>query len=370
MSNFSAIESSTGLVLGLVSVLLLTFWLAVIVYRLRLTLKRYKYYLKEFVGDSHIRSEVLYALETCRNRDIFLTVLILLDMAMFFCFTLVLPQLNIKVYSSVYFRHKMNEVFGGCKILPLIGFSYMYPANTFMLVTFVMVVITQFMIISFLNQYLALRYLGHSLPNKVVFKYILWWIVQYSIQSICVIPKCLIFLPPIILFFIILDWFYIILSSRKLCRAIRSKLEEIRLFEWNPNNYRIIYKNLKQYRIMMTVFVLVVLSSIIALMFLGTCYLLYLITGNCYLQTVYGINYNISLTQNVRKQMHDIINDLLFGFAFPLALLSGILLLIPSLFMFLLYGINLIYNHFTGKGNLEKINRELFEPLINERYYK
>ena len=368
MVNLNLIEFSIGFIIGVLSVLLLTFWLTVITYRLKLTLKKHKYYLKEYFGDSRIRSQILYALETVRNKDIFLLILIILDISMFFCFTLVLPQLNINVYKSVYTESIRDEVFPKCNISLFIVYFYVYPANTFMIITFGMLIITQFMIISFLNSYLSGRYFGHSLPRKVIYKYIFWWVFQYIMQTIFIVPKLLIFLPLVCVVFLFFNWFNIILTSRKMCNAIRSKLEEIRLFEWNPNHYRIISRNFKHYKAAMSVFIFSFLLSVIALTIISILYFLHIVTGNCYLETVYGITAKVNLTQNATKQIQDIVDELLFAFAFALSSVNAILLLLPSLLMFLFYGVNLIYHCCTGKGNMNRINTELFEPLMSHKY--
>ena len=357
MTIFDLIEFSIGFIIGAVNVLLLTFWLTVLIYRLNTTLKKYKHYR----NDSHLCSEILYALETVRNRDIFLIILTMLEMAYFFCFTLVIPQMNINIYKSEFANSTIQEEFPNCSILPIFAFSYIYPANTFMIITFGMMIITQFMLISFLNSYLAVRYFGYSLPRKVIYKYIFWWIFQYSIQTICIIPKLLVFLLPICVLFVFLDWFNIILSSRNMSRAIRSKLKEIRLFEWNPNNYRILSKSLKYYKWAMSVFILSFSLSILSLAILSTYFLLHLFASDCFFKTVYGIHFHVNINHSVNHHVNEILN------AFPvvLGIINGIMLFLPSLVLFLLYAVNLIYNRCTGKGSLNRINNELFEPLVN-----
>ena len=364
------IEFAFGFIIGVVSVFLLIFWLTVISYRLRLTLKKYKHYLKVYVGDSRIRSEILYALETVRNKDIFLLIIVLLEIVIYICMTLVLPQMNMHVYQQAKYIEDFYKQFPNCSSFnPLIAYSYLYPANTFMIITFGMLIITQFMLISFLNSYLAGRYFGHSLPRKVIYKYIFWWFFQYSIQAIFIIPKLLIALPSVITIFLFLNWLNLIASSRKMSSAIKSKMKEIRLFEWNPTLYRYFSKNFKQYKIFMGSLVVALFFLALTMAFLSITYLLHLIIfANSFLEKVYGINLNVTLLPSNNKIISMYFDTFQRGFALLFAFLYALWLLVPSLLFFLFYVVNLLYSRCTGKGNINKINTELFQPLMNHEY--
>ena len=367
MINLDLIEFAFGLIDGVVSVLLLTFWLTVITYRLKLTLKKHKYYLKEYFGDSRIRSEILYALETVRNKDIFLLILVLLEIVIYFCLVLVIPQMDINVYQHYHSTEEFHQQFSNCSSFnPLIAYSYLHPANAFMIITFGMMIITQFMLISFLNSYLSGRYFGHSLPRKVIYKYIFWWIFQYFTLGILIIPKLLIALPSVTTIFFFLNWLNLIASSRKLSRAIRSKMNEIRLFEWNPTLYRCLSITFKQYKIFMGFLIVAFFFLLLTIMYLSITFMFgIVIFANCFLEKVYGINLNVTLPPSSIQIIAEYFVGVQRGVAILFAFLYSFFLLIPSLFFFLSYVVNLLYYRFTGKGNMSRIKAELFQPLMN-----
>ena len=366
MDTESFIEFAFGFIIGTLSVLLLTFWLTVIIYRLNSTLKKYKHYRKEYVSDSHLRSEVIYALETVRNRDIFLLILVLLEIVINSCMTFVIPQMNINMYQNSKYLQEFYEQFPDCgSFNRLMAFSYIYPANTFMLITIGMLIITQLMIISFLNSYLAVRYFGYSLPRKVIYKYIFWWIFQYSIQTICIIPKLLLFLAPLMTVLIFLNWWNLIVSSRKMCSVIRSKMKEIYLFEWNPALYKNLSTSLKLYKLCMGIFILAYYFLILCLALLSITYFIHIIVFPCsFLEKLYGIHLKMNFPDVISLHFDAIQKWVVMTLGF----FYGLFLLIPSLFLFLFYVFNVLYNRCTGKGNLAKFNIDLFKPLMDNEY--
>ena len=361
------IEFALGLIIGTVSVLLLVFWVTVIIYRLRKTLKKYKHYLKEFAGDSHLRSEIIQALETGKTRDILLLIVIVLEIVTYFCCTLVIPQLNIHVYQNPEYIQVFYEQFPNCSNFnPLIAFSYIYPANTFMFVTLSMLIIAQFMIISFLNSYLAVRYFGYSIPKKVVYKYIFCWVFQYSILSIFIIPELVIFLPIVLTVLLIFNWLNLIITSKSMCSSIRSKIVEIKLFEWNPDLYKNLSNTLRSYKLFMGILILGFLFFVLTLGFLSIAYLLNIIIfSNAFLGKVYGIHLTFNIPKGHALEHFDAIQRYV---AIALAVVYSLCLLIPSLFMFLNYTLSLIYNRCTGKVNMSRFNAELFKPLMDDKY--
>ena len=365
MVSESFVEFVFGFIIG-VLIVLLTFWLTVLIYRLNTTLKKYKHYRQEYVGDSHLRSEILYALETVRNRDIFLIILVLLEIIICFCMTLVTPQMDLHLYHNSKYLHKFHELFPNCSSFhPLLAFSYIYPANTFMIITFGMMIITQFMLISFLNSYLAVRYFGYSLPRKVIYKYIFWWIFHYSIQAICIIPKLLLFLAPLFTVLVFFNWLNLIVSSRKMCSVIRSKMKEIYLFECNPALYRNLFRSLRQYKLCMGTLILAFFFLLLCSAFLSITYFLHIIMfSSPFLGKVYGIHLKMDLL-NVTSADFFYIQNLV---STTLGFLYGLCILIPSLFLFLFYILNVLYNRCTGKGNISKINIDLFKPLMDNEY--
>ena len=202
-----------------------------------------KQYLSSPELDSRTHSQILYTFTTVRNRDICLVALILLEILIIAALSFAMPVfwLNFLDFKSPNYESS-NLIF----IYP-----YIYPAYALLFVLISISFLTQLLLISFLNSYLAGRYFGHSFPKIVVCKYIFVWIFQAFLQIICIIPKLQILFLPTTTLLLFLNWLDLIASSRKLSRAIRSKIKEIRLFEWNPTQFRNQSRNLKQYTIAM-----------------------------------------------------------------------------------------------------------------------
>ena len=364
MASHYTILFLIGVILGVLSILLFVFWLLLIAYRLYLTLKQYNQYLKKYVADSYLRSEILKALRIVRNRDIFLLILILLDIFIFISYTLILSQMDMNVYHSKATKIIFNEVFHNCTFNSMFAYSYIYPANALLIITFGMLLITEYMLISFLNSYLSIHYLGYSLPKKVRNKYIICWVLQYCVQMVFIVPKLQIFLPSVFTLLLFLNWLNLVVSSRKMCKAIRSRMEEIRLFEWNPTQYRQFSTSLKRYKLAMGFYLSGFLALVVCMVFLSLSYFLQLLTSKCYTKEVYGINYYYHLSDHVSQMITSLILDFQTYIAFTFALIWGLLFLFPSFFLFLVYVSNYLYDFCTGKGNMAKLQNELLEPLM------
>ena len=342
--------------IGTIGILLLLYWLIIITYRLYLIRNKRKKYLNSRELDPRAHSQILYTFTTVRNRDICLIALILLEILIVATSSFVVPEYIIHYLSST-----KNITFLNCTFKePFIAIVYIYPAYALLFVLIFSSSITQLLLISFLNSYLAGRYFGHSFPKIVVCKYIFVWVFQTFLQTICIIPKLQILFLPTTTLLLFLNWLNLIASSRKLSRAIRSKIKEIRLFEWNPTQFRNQSRNLKQYTISMGFLISAFFFAIVAIGVLTVSMLLF---SSCFIKIVYGINISFNFTHV--PDIRNIIDTFDYWVVYFFLVISAVLLFLPSLFIFLNHIANLLYDRCTGKGNMQKINNALFDPLIN-----
>ena len=375
MHSLQLTERSIGAGVGILSLLLLIFWLLVTSYRLHKSRNTRKYYLHTYVDYSHIRSEILYTLQTVQNRDICLLILILLEIMMVICLAFILPAAMAHIYSSVTTDPILyNQTFLICvhdfQTKDLLLFSHTHPLIAVLYMSICMVIISQLMLISFLNSYLAARYFKHKLQKKFFIKYFLLWILQFLILAIPVTPQIQLFLlltMPILLF---VNWVNLVVTSRKLCNYIKSIIKEIRLFESNPAALREHTTNLKRYRIAMGFLI----SSYFFLVLgeTGTSAVLFidiLFRGSYSVEQVYGIKLNLLFTETqLAQRIHCILYLIGDISSYFFAILYAVLLILPSLYLVVKYLVCWLYTCCTGRGNMSRMNNTLFEPILYNPY--
>ena len=368
-------EGSISVGIGILSLFLLIFWLSVTLYRLYKSRNTRKYYLHTYVDYSHIRSEILYTLQTVQNRDICLLILILLEIILVMCLTFIIPVDANSMIESYSGATIYNETFPECRntsnawVISFLLYTYTHPIHYVIYVCICMVIISQLMLISFLNSYLAARYFKHKLQKKFFIKYFLLWVLQFLILAITVTPQIQLFLPltmPILLF---ANWVNLVVTSRKLCNYIKSIIKEIRLFESNPVALREHTTNLKRYRIAMGFLISSYLSFLIAMLALVALFLMEVIfAGNCYVGGVYGIKLDFDDKTGFNQHMHNLLHNIGVAFGLFFSLLFAILLFFPSLYLVVKYFLCWLYTCCTGKGNMRRMNNTLLEPLLYNPY--
>ena len=359
MSFGRIVHLSLTYLIGTIGILLLLYWLIIITYRLYLILNKHKQYLNSPELDPRTHSQILYTFTTVRNRDTCLVALILLETLIVVTSSFALPAFwsHLLDFKSPI----VKETFSNCESLnSIIVYLYIYPAYALLFVLISISFLTQLLLISFLNSYLAGRYFGHSFPKIVVCKYIFVWIFQTFLQTICIIPKLQILFLPTTTLLLFLNWLNLIASSRKLSRAIRSKIKEIRLFEWNPTQFRNHSRNLKQYTISMGFLISAFFFLTVAI---GVLTISMLLFSTCFIRIVYGININFDSTHV--SEIHRVVSTFDYWVVYFFLVIYTVLLFLPSLFIFLKHIANLLYDRCTGKGNMQKINNALIDPLIN-----
>ena len=340
---------------GIIAILLLIYWLIIITYRLFLIRSKRKQYNNASELDPRTHSQIIYSFQTVRNRDICLVIILLLEIADVVIISFAIPEPFIY---SIHSNKKINETFTNCSIAyRLFANLYVHPVYALLVVTLPFLSITQLMLLSLLNSYLSGRYFGHRFPKLVVYKYIFIWTFQSFLLGMCIIPKLQILLFPTITLLVFLNWLNLVISSRKMCRAIQSKMKEIRLFEWDANMFRNYSRNFRQYRIGMGFLIGAFFFAILALSAYTISYSLFI--GSCFIHSVYGIRFYLKLYDASEYTM--LLN---IWVVFPCLCFYEALLFLPSLSIFLYHVANLLYDKCTGKGNMQRINNALFEPLM------
>ena len=107
----------------------------------------------------------------------------------------------------------------------------LYPVATLFPILIALLSITFILLLSFRCTYLKRRYCGYSLDNRVVSKYVVWWCVQAMLLFLCATPYTQILLAVIFPIMLLINWTLLVAGSRRLSRAIRSVLYEIKHFE-------------------------------------------------------------------------------------------------------------------------------------------
>ena len=351
---------------GVINVYIAIIWLGIIVYRLVLIHFRYKQVSKSCNLNADSKSNLLYNLSTLRTRDFILFVMIIFEVLSLFVTAVVCSYIEKHIAYSYKIRAIVYPYFN-CTVLSIIGYSYIYPANMLCFILLAMLIITQFMLISFLNVYIAGRYFGHSLHYKVRYKFICCWIFQCVIQLILIIPWLQIFFPLITSLLLLYNWSNLVASSRKVKEAIRSKMEEVRLFEWNPTHYRNYTNTLKYYKLAMLFVVinysLLIISYIISFLFV---YIQLILVGNCYFEKVYGISFTTNFTERETYNLNNAFTYIYDTVPFIIMIFFGLFFTLPSVVFFVYYLANYVYGRCTSKVNINKITGSLVEPLISK----
>ena len=355
-------EASFGVIYTIISMI----WLGIIVYRLNLIRIKHKQISESHDFKTDYRSKSMYNLTTITTRDLFLFVIILLDIFNAF----VIPFIFYYIEKNIEFSNNKEIIikdYFGCDVLGIIGYSYLHPPVVLYLILLAMMIISQVMLLSYLNSYLAVRYLGYSLHYNVKYKYIYSWIFQCLVQIIFIIPQLQLFFQLIVTILFISNWLNLLISSRKVTRAIRSQMEEIRLFEWNPAHYRNYARSLKYYKLSMffviSAFLLLILTFIVTMLLF---YLQLILTGNCYISRVYQIPLPINFTGSEPTQINYIFSSIYDWLPLFTMMIFGLLFTLPSSIIFLSYLVNFVYGRCTGKVSKNKLTNTLFEPLISK----
>ena len=351
---------------GTVCIVILFIWFMVIIYRLFVSKKKQIQMLQRRDLDAQIRLKNIYYLETARNKDIFLLILIFVEFVTFASTLLALPA-----FIELLYQTKMEDIIYStfpekCHVNNIVAIMYIYPAFVLLINLVAMLILAQIMTISYINRYTAAQYLGYPLAKKTFYKYLGCWIFAGMFLAIFCIPQLQLLIFSAITILLFLNWCNMVRSSLSMCKAIQSKLNEIRRFEWNAAYFRQLTNNLKFYKWTMRLIVISFLLEITLMGIISICYpTQVLLVGDCYMRKVYNMTNILHKLDN--KTSKQILGDfeLVYQWGiFPFEIAHIILLMIPSVYIFTYYLANYLFNRCTGRGDTRRLNKILFEPLI------
>lgn len=352
---------------AVITVIMLVTWFIVVVYRLFLNRERYKQLSKTQPGNQDSYRKNIFNLRTFIVRDTYLAIITVVEM----CALIISMNTFFYIYNEIIDSRKVSRQVSDyfrCHVQSIIGFSYIHPSLLLFFIPLSVMCTTLLMLISHLNSYLAARYLGNSLPKQYKYKYVYRCAIQCVVQLILIFPKLqLLFFPTFEVFFFY-NWLDVVLSSRKVISAIKSRINEIRYFEWNSahmDQLRNYSTNLIHYKITMcsalcALFTLIVLSTTTIIIY----YLELILLGNCYFQKVFGVNINITISHTPEKDesIALVVNAWL---ALIISIAFAIFFTLPSIVIFSMFLLNSLYSCLTGKVNMRRYNNAIFEPLIS-----
>ena len=348
-----------------VSLICWFYWFVVIFYRIYQTIKQRRICSRSLALESHVRKQYLYNLETALRKDSFLLVILALETVMTISLGFIGTGILYEIYSGAY---KITNNTFSCEVNTFLQLNYDYPEIYIVYIPICMLLMTQVLVIAYLNLYIAARYLKHEVTRKTRLKFINWWILQWIMLAVTSIQQFQLFSHLLVAIILAVNLQTLNCSRKKLCKAIQSKIDEIRNFEWNPAQFRNQTINLRFYNITMKVIILVFLIMLLEMLLVSVSFFLQIIlTGNCFLKKVYSIEVNL-LPKNETKKIYDnfeVVIDLSVIINFTIIIFSQIA---PSLIFVLIYLANYIYDKCTGKGHTYRIHKALLEPMLQNEY--
>ena len=286
----------------------LLFSLFYVVKLFRSNLKYYRYYKYVAILDTRLLVRILFNLKTELYKYFLLGIILLAEFA-FTVFLVLGAIIGMTVKNSNnYWRVQFDDLFSNCtkNVFKPHYFSYLMLSNpllVFVMVTFLLLVILFFELFSFLCTYLKRRYNGHSLDNRVVTRYVVWWCIQAVLLFICAIPYIQVLIAVICPILLLINWIILVTESRRLSRAIRSVLYEILHFEYDDVRYKATYASYRTYRMFIR-FQLIALLVVVFISLIVSCICMidYFVVYNCRGYRINSINSDIS--KNTLKTLH------------------------------------------------------------------
>lgn len=353
-------------VFGCVSLTLWIYWFIIIFYRLHQTIKKRRICTRSQELEPQVRKQNLYNLETARNKDSFLLVILFLETIITINTGFVFPKLFYSEYNNE--PEKTTNSTFSCEINTFLTFNYTYPVAFIFYVSFCMLYITQMLVIAYLNLYIVARYFKHKVTRETRLKLMYWWIIQWFVLAITSIRQLQLFLYSAITILLAVNLVVLNYSRKKLCNVIQSKIDEIRNFEWNPTQLRNLTVNLRFYNLTMKIIIIVFFLTFLGMFLISICFISEMIlTGNCFLKKVYDIDINL-FSENKTRKIYLKFEDVINWSAVVYCAIIMSTLMAPSIIFILIYLANYMYDKCTGKGHTYKLQKALLEPMLQNEY--
>ena len=350
---------------GLLDILVTILSLLYVMKLFRSNLRHYKYYKYVAIIDCRVLSKILYNYETELYKYFLLGLVLLFELTI--CIFVALSIIFLSHWRHHYhtqFKVELNSTYFNCTksvfdIKYPIGLLLVYPVFIVVPLLFTLLYMILLQLFSFLCTYLKWRYCGYSLDNRVVSKYVVWWCVQAALLFLCATPYTQILLAVVCPIMLLINWTLLVAESRRLSRAIRSVLYEIKHFECDDVRYRASYASYRTYRIFISIQMFALLAVVILFaIFCCECIIHYFILIQC---NPAGLRYlHFEITPHILEVSSEISNFISSYFAYVSLLLFELVNISPSVLLCLIY----LSRYFSKKIKLLKYDRHLSQPLI------
>ena len=348
----------------LLLVVLTCFWNILIIIHAIKTWREYKLYKTSNYFDYQIRKKILSNFKTILIKDLMLILLSIFEFSV--PLYLGLPTTIIMQYierHEQYIEGLQKSGFGNCSIDPILALVYFNPFILLAPISFGVFLNSSMVLLLGLSAYLTRKYQGYSLEKGLIYRISFWLLCQNILLFSSLIPylQVLILLLPISL--TLFNWGLLVRASRKLSRAIKSKLFEVYTFEFDPLLYRKLKNSYRNYNIfisfhLMSLFLLIVVICITIVFFS----LNPLLSSSCYLETVYGIQ--LSIPSSIQDVLMNRVTGNFFKYAlFSVEVVYTLFLIIPWLVITILYLSHAAFKR--GRNNLFDFNHAMIQPLLN-----
>ena len=340
-------------------------WSCYLLLQIRSVRKICKRYKRAERVDSSLRSKLLENLRATMFKDVLLILMLVLEwLLLIFMFIFFKIQTSYTsddfINSTISIEcHRENSHLNLIETL-----QFNEPWLLFIFLCAAILFISTILLFSFLSTYLKRRYYGHSLDNRLICKYVSWWSFQVLLLSLSSTPFTHIFFYILLPILIVVDFVILFRESRKLGRAIRSVLDDIRRFENDDVLYRSVRTSYSSYKTFVTLHILALFAFILIITF--SCiyqFLQIILFQTCYLEFLYHIQYNLHLDMQTN---HNIAKGLyLFEICFRLFLLIlyMFLIAIPQLIFLSIFCLDSLCKRLLKRRII--LNREvLLAPLL------
>ena len=338
-------------------------WSCYLLLQIRSVRKKYTRYKLVNQIDSYLRSKILENYRTTMLKDVLLILMLVLEWLLLI-FMLIFVKIRTSYTSDDFINSTISiecdKENSHLNLIETLLFNEPWLLSIFLFAAILF--ISNILLFSFLSTYLKRRYYGHPLDNRLICKYVSWWSFQVLLLSLSSTPFTHIFSYILFPILIVVDFVILFRASRKLGRAIRSVLDDIRRFENDDVLYRSVRTSYSSYKTFVTLHILALFAFILIIIFLCIYQFLQIILfQTCYLEFLYHIQYNLHLDMegNIVRGLY------LFEicFRFILLILYMVLTVMPQLILLGIFCLDSLCRRFLKRRIIPR-REPLLAPLL------
>ena len=340
-------------------------WACYLLLQLRSIRKIYKRYKVAERVDSYLRSKILDNYRATMFKDVLLILMLVLEW-LIPIFTLIFFKIRTSYTSDDFINSTISiECEKESHLNLMVTLQFNEPWLLFILLCPAILFISTILLFSFLSTYLKRRYYGHPLDNRLICKYVFWWSFQVLLLSLSATPFTHIFSYILFPILIVVDFVILFRESRKLGRAIRSVLDDIRRFENDDVLYRSVRTSYSSYKTFVTLHILALFVFILIITFLCIYQFLQIILfQTCYLEFLYHIQYNLHLDKQTKHNIAKGLSRFDICFLLFSSILYLILTVMPQLTLLSIFCLDSLCKRFFKRKIIPR-RESLLAPLVN-----